>query len=113
MTLKTLMSGALAAALVAGPMAAAAPAQPKEMFIPLLVYRTGPYAPSGIPIANGFVDYFTLLNERDGGINGVKLAWEECETQYKTDLGVERASPISSSRRRRWTRSPSSRWATA
>ena len=89
MTLKTLMSGALAAALVAGPMAAAAPAQPKEMFIPLLVYRTGPYAPSGIPIANGFVDYFTLLNERDGGINGVKLAWEECETQYKTDLGVE------------------------
>ena len=89
MTLKTLLSGALAAALVAGPMATAAPAQPKEMFIPLLVYRTGPYAPSGIPIANGFVDYFTLLNERDGGINGVKLAWEECETQYKTDLGVE------------------------
>ncbi len=89
MTLKTLLSGALAAALVAGPMAAAAPAQPKEMFIPLLVYRTGPYAPSGIPIANGFVDYFTLLNERDGGINGVKLAWEECETQYKTDLGIE------------------------
>jgi len=89
MTLKTLMSGALAAALVAGPMPAAAPAQPKEMFIPLLVYRTGPYAPSGIPIANGFVDYFTLLNERDGGINGVKLTWEECETQYKTDLGIE------------------------
>src|SRR5213079_903007 len=89
MSLKTLLSGALAAALVAGPMAAAAPAQPKEMFIPLLVYRTGPYAPSGIPIANGFVDYFALLNERDGGINGVKLAWEECETQYKTDLGVE------------------------
>jgi len=59
------------------------------MFIPLLVYRTGPYAPSGIPIANGFVDYFTLLNERDGGINGVKLTWEECETQYKTDLGIE------------------------
>ncbi len=89
MTLKTLLSGALAVALVAGPMAAAAPAQPKEMFIPLLVYRTGPYAPSGIPIANGFVDYFTLLNERDGGINGVKLTWEECETQYKTDLGIE------------------------
>jgi branched-chain amino acid transport system substrate-binding protein len=89
MSLKTLLGGALAVALVAGPMAAEVRAQPKEMFIPLLVYRTGPYAPSGIPIANGFVDYFTLLNERDGGINGVKLAWEECETQYKTDLGVE------------------------
>src|SRR2546428_11230106 len=79
----------LALAVLAGPMAPAAFAQPKEMFIPLLVYRTGPYAPSGIPIANGFVDYFALLNERDGGINGVKLAWEECETQYDTKQGVE------------------------
>src|SRR5262249_50322735 len=30
-----------------------------------------------------------LLNERDGGINGVKITWEECETQYATDKGVE------------------------
>jgi branched-chain amino acid transport system substrate-binding protein len=60
-----------------------------EMFIPLLVYRTGAFAPSGIPIANGFVDYFSLINERDGGINSVKIAWEECETQYDTKQGVE------------------------
>src|SRR6059036_1129541 len=78
---------ALAALVIVSPALVAA--QPKDMFIPLLVYRTGPYAPSGIPIADGFVDYFTLLNERDGGINGVKLTWEECETQYKTDLGIE------------------------
>ena len=32
-----------------------------------------------IPQANGFIDYLTLLNARDGGINGVKLVWEECE----------------------------------
>ncbi len=89
MTLRALWIGVLATVAAAGPIAPAAFAQPKEMFIPLLVYRTGPYAPSGIPIANGFVDYFTLLNDRDGGINGVKLTWEECETQYKTDLGVE------------------------
>src|SRR5437899_5284361 len=79
----------LALAVLAGPIAPAAFAQAKEVFIPLLVYRTGPYAPSGIPIANGFVDYFSLLNERDGGINGVKVAWEECETQYDTKQGVE------------------------
>src|SRR5438093_80320 len=79
----------LALALLAGPAASAVFAQAKEVFIPLLVYRTGPYAPSGIPIANGFVDYFTLVNERDGGINGVKLVWEECETQYDTKQGVE------------------------
>jgi branched-chain amino acid transport system substrate-binding protein len=84
-----LLMGALAVTIVAWPMAAGVSAQTKEVFIPLLVYRTGPYAPSGVPIANGFVDYFTLLNERDGGINGVKVAWEECETQYATDKGVE------------------------
>ena len=77
----------VAAAPVLGPSSVAA--QGKEIFIPLLVYRTGPYAPSGIPIANGFVDYFTMVNERDGGINGVKITWEECETQYDTKQGVE------------------------
>src|SRR4030095_12201698 len=81
--------GLVTLALVAGPLALAAHAQSKDAFIPLLVYRTGPYAPSGIPIANGFVDYFTLLNERDGGINGVKVVFEECETQYDTKQGVE------------------------
>jgi branched-chain amino acid transport system substrate-binding protein len=60
-----------------------------EQFIPLLIYRTGPYAPNGIPLANGFNDYFNLINERDGGVNGVKLTWEECETAYNNDRGVE------------------------
>ena len=45
-----------------------------EQFLPSLVYRTGPYAPNGIPFANGVADYWTLLNERDGGINGVKMS---------------------------------------
>jgi branched-chain amino acid transport system substrate-binding protein len=31
----------------------------------------------------------TLLNERDGGINGVPLVWEECETVYDVPRGVE------------------------
>ena len=77
----------IAVAPALGPSSVAA--QGKEIFIPLLVYRTGPYAPSGIPIANGFVDYFSMVNERDGGINGVKITWEECETQYDTKQGVE------------------------
>jgi branched-chain amino acid transport system substrate-binding protein len=76
----------LAAALFA--FAPAALAQ-NEQFFPMLVYRTGPYAPSGTPIANGFRDYYELLNARDGGINGVKVSYEECETQYNTKLGVE------------------------
>jgi branched-chain amino acid transport system substrate-binding protein len=89
MKLRTMVAAVLALALAAGPLATAALAQGGSIFIPLLVYRTGPYAPSGIPIANGFVDYFSMINERDGGINGVKIAWEECETQYDTKQGVE------------------------
>lgn len=69
--------------------AAAAPVMAAEQFIPSLVYRTGPYAPNGVPVANGMNDYYMLINERDGGINGVKLRVEECETGYATDRIVE------------------------
>jgi len=75
-----------AAALVA---ATGAFAQAKEQFFPLLVYRTGPYAPNGTPWANGKQDYLKMINARDGGVNGVKLTFEECETGYATDKGVE------------------------
>jgi branched-chain amino acid transport system substrate-binding protein len=75
--------------LIAGVSPGEARAQTKEQFIPLLVYRTGPYAPNGVPIADGMQDYLKLINIRDGGINGVKITYEECETEYKTDRGVE------------------------
>src|SRR5215213_11174471 len=60
-----------------------------EQFIPVLTYRTGAYAVSGVPYANGEVDYYRLINERDGGINGVRVVFEECETGYATDRGLE------------------------
>ncbi len=60
-----------------------------EQFFPMLVYRTGPYAPNGIPIANAARDYYALINARDGGINGVRVTTEECETKYNTKIGVE------------------------
>jgi branched-chain amino acid transport system substrate-binding protein len=59
------------------------------LYVPFFTYRTGPFAGSGIPIANGLVDYMTMLNERDGGIGGVKIIVEECETGYDTKKGVE------------------------
>ena len=90
MRLKTL---ALTAALLSAGAAAlftapAAMAQAAEQFFPVIVYRTGPYAPNGAPWANGYVDYLKYVNAK-GGINGVKLSFEECETEYKTDRGVE------------------------
>lgn len=63
-------------------------AQSKEQFVPVLSYRTGPYAPNGTPWANGFVDYLKLVNLK-GGINNVKITYEECETGYDTARSVE------------------------
>ncbi|MGY0196367.1 ABC transporter substrate-binding protein [Leptothrix sp. BB-4] len=88
-----LKSLALVAALTASTVASlltatAAQAQAKEQYFPVLVYRTGAYAPNGIPWANGYVDYIKLVNA-NGGLNGVKISYEECETGYATDKGVE------------------------
>ena len=73
---------AVAAVMAAGPVMA-------DLVFPSLSYRTGPYAAGGIPFADGYADYFTLLNERDGGIGGVMTKVPECETGYNTEKGVE------------------------
>jgi branched-chain amino acid transport system substrate-binding protein len=91
MTLKSFNRLLLGAALAASGLVAstAAIAQAKEQFFPLLVYRSGAYAPNGTPWANGKQGYIKMINARDGGVNGVKLTFEECETGYATDRGVE------------------------
>ncbi|MFD1157971.1 ABC transporter substrate-binding protein [Roseovarius aestuarii] len=77
-----LATAALAAVVAAGPAMA-------DLAFSVLSYRTGPYASNGIPLADGQVDYYTLINERDGGINGQKIKVVECETGYNTEKGVE------------------------
>ena len=91
MILKTVKGLLLCALAATGALTAstAASAQAKEQFFPLLVYRTGAYAPNGTPWANGKQDYLKMINARDGGVNGVKLTFEECEYGYATDRGVE------------------------
>ena len=79
---KSILSAAVAAVMAAGPAMA-------ELVIPDLSYRTGAYAASGIPFSDGYQDYFTLLNERDGGIGGEPVKIVECETGYNTEKGVE------------------------
>ena len=81
---------ALGLAVVIAVPAAVATAQAEDgIYVPLFTYRTGPYAGSGIPIANGLSDYLHMLNERDGGIGGARLIIDECETGYDTKKGVE------------------------
>ena len=82
MKIKTLFISFISAVLFSLPALA-------ELTFPNLTYKTGAYAVNGIPYADGWSDYMTLLNERDGGIGGVKINAIECETQYKTDKGVE------------------------
>lgn len=60
-----------------------------EQYFPLQSYRVGPYAAGGSGFFGGFIDYLNLINQRDGGVNGVKLTWSECETEYVVERGVE------------------------
>ena len=60
-----------------------------EQYFPLQSYRVGPYAAGGTGFFGGFIDYMQLINQRDGGVNGVKLTWSECETEYVVERGVE------------------------
>ena len=80
--IRNISAAAALAAVVAAPAAA-------ELVLADLSYRTGPYAAGGTPFSDGYRDYFTLLNERDGGIGGEQVRVIECETGYNTEKGVE------------------------
>jgi len=84
---RTWIALAGAAALVAG--APAAQAQRLEQFVPANFCWVGPYAPGGSGISGGLLDYLKMLNDRDGGVNGVKFTWAKCETEYNNARGVE------------------------
>ena len=83
-----------AALAAASALMAAGAAGAYELVIPALDFRTGPYAPNGIPFANGYSDYFMMLNERDGGLcikpgDCARFKIVQCETEYNTQKGVE------------------------
>jgi branched-chain amino acid transport system substrate-binding protein len=80
----------LIAATILGTIGLTGPAVAQDsLFIQSNSYRTGPFSGSGVAVADGIADYITMLNERDGGVNGVKIKFEECETGYDTKKSVE------------------------
>jgi len=81
----TLLAGS-AVALATGDAVAQ---QPLEQFVPAIGYWVGPYAAGGSGFFGGMIDYMQMVNARDGGIGGVKLTWEKCETEYNNARGVE------------------------
>jgi branched-chain amino acid transport system substrate-binding protein len=80
-------SGLIAAMLV-GMVGVTVMAAASAQFLPLLGAREGALRSQQIPAVDGIIAYLTLLNERDGGIHGVPLVWEECETVYDVPRGV-------------------------
>ena len=60
----------------------------KTQFLPILAYRTGPFAAGGSGFSSGLEDFMELRNLQ-GGVNGIKYSWEECETAYNTARGIE------------------------
>ncbi|HWA11582.1 MAG TPA: ABC transporter substrate-binding protein [Burkholderiales bacterium] len=90
--MKTWIKSLAALAALGGSLLAAHPAAAQQagtQFMGILGYRVGPYGANGAAFFTGMIDYLNLVNERDGGINGVKLSWEECETEYNNAKGVE------------------------
>ncbi len=77
----------LATTSFSGAPARAADHEGQQLF-PLSSYRTGPYAPSGIPQWAGYRDYFNYLNDK-GGVDGVKIFVQECETAYTVERAFE------------------------
>ena len=57
-------------------------------FVGILIYRTGPFAAGGSGFGSGWDDFMELRNMQ-GGVDGIKYKWEECETAYNTARGVE------------------------
>src|SRR5579885_2243351 len=86
---KTLGIAAAVSLTVLGAVGATEAARADEQYFPLQSYRVGPYAAGGTGFFGGFIDYMNLVNLRDGGVNGVKLTWSECETEYVVERGVE------------------------
>ena len=83
-----LMKGAALGALLAAGAVAPALAQ-DSIYFANNAYRPGPFSGSGIPIGAGMRDYIAMINESDGGVNGVKIVDEECETGYDTKKSIE------------------------
>ena len=82
-----------AAALLAATAAEAIETRPgpdsDKQFFPIASYRVGPYAASGASIWAGRIDYYRYINEVKGGINGVPIVWQECETEWTAEKGIE------------------------
>ena len=81
----TIIIGVLFTIIIGGlaTIRAAFPGAALIVAFPLVLSRLGAL------ILGGIINYMNLINISDGGVNGVKLTWDECETEYAVEKGVE------------------------
>ena len=63
-------------------------AQAKTQYFPIPSSRVGPYSAMGTGYYGAQIDYMNYVNAT-GGVNGVMLTWQECETEYNAAKTVE------------------------
>ena len=86
----TILQRTLLALGMAAAIAVAAPsAQAEEQYFGIPSSRVGPYSAMGTGYYGGIIDYLNYVNMKHGGVNGVTLTWEECETEYNAARTVE------------------------
>ncbi|MEM7430180.1 MAG: ABC transporter substrate-binding protein [Pseudomonadota bacterium] len=57
-------------------------------YFPVASSRVGPYSAMGTGYYGAQIDYMNYVN-MNGGVNGVMLTWQECETEYNAVKTVE------------------------
>ncbi|HKW82671.1 MAG TPA: ABC transporter substrate-binding protein, partial [Burkholderiaceae bacterium] len=91
MSIRTILRRAFPGFIAAGLIAAALPstALADEQYFGIPSSRVGPYSAMGTGYYGGIIDYLNYVNTKFGGVNGVKLTYEECETEYNAARTVE------------------------
>ena len=60
----------------------------ESQYFPVASSRVGPYSAMGTGYYGAQIDYMNYIN-MNGGVNGVMLTWQECETEYNAVKTVE------------------------
>lgn len=89
MIMQRTLRGAMVASTIAAALALPEPVVAQEtQYFPIASSRVGPYSAMGTGYYGAQIDYLNYVN-MNGGVNGVMLTWQECETEYNAVKTVE------------------------
>lgn len=83
------MYGIVAVSALAMVVVSPSTATADEQYMAVPSSRVGPYSAMGTGYYGAIIDYMNYVNIKHGGVNGVKLTWQECETEYNAARTVE------------------------